>query len=184
MEHLNARNLLYTIDKTSLPLIHRIQITRDVANGLNYCHTKGVVHGDIKPQNILLTFDKCSYVCKLCDFGSSSAVNEPNVNSLGTIRYMSPEVIRNEPITPSSDIFALGVTMWQMKTAKNPYYWIDCNHSVAYKVVKDNIRPDTGPELVYFDQLLQIPKISKINPNSPFKKVNRRGDYLSLGKSV
>lgn len=178
MEHLNARNLLFTIEKTLLPLIHRIHITKDVANGLKYCHSKGVIHGDIKPQNILLAFDKSSYVCKLCDFGSSSSVAEPQVNNLGTMRYMSPEVLRNEPKTFTSDIFALGITMWQMKTAENPYHWIDCNHSVAYKVVKYNIRPDSSHELVYFDQLLSVPKIPTTRQNSPFKNTNRKRDCV------
>lgn len=183
MEHLNAQNLHHIIKKTSLPLIHRIQITRDVANGLEYCHSEGLTHGDIKPQNILLAFHKSSYVCKVCDFGSSSTVSEPKVNHLGTMRYLSPELLRNEPMSPSSDIFALGVTMWQMKTAESPYHWIDCNHSVAYKVVKYDIRPDTGPEVVYLDQFLPVPKLSTTRENSPFKRTNWRRSIAS-GKGV
>lgn len=181
MEHLlNARNLLLVIEKISLPLIHRMQIIKDVASGLGYCHSKGLIHGDIKPQNILLSFHKSSYVSKLCDFGSSSLVSEPKVNNLGTMRYLSPEVLRNKPMSPSSDMFALGVTMWQMKTAENPYHWIDCNHSIAYKVVKYDIRPDTGPEVVYFDQFLPVSKISTGIQCSPFKNVNRRKNVASI----
>ncbi|KAL5288946.1 Mos family protein [Megaselia abdita] len=172
MEHLNAHNLFFIIEKISLPLIHRIQISKDVSNGLYYCHSKGLIHGDIKPQNILLSFHKSSYVCKICDFGSSSAINEPKVSNLGTMRYLSPEVLRNEAMSPSSDMFALGVTMWQMKSAESPYNWIDCNHSVAYKVVKYDIRPDSGPELVYFDQFLSVPRIQVAKQNSPFKRRN------------
>lgn len=181
MEHLlNARNLLFVIEIISLPLVHRIQITKDVANGLRYCHSKGLIHGDIKPQNILLSFHKSSYVSKLCDFGSSSLVCEPKVNNLGTMRYLSPEVLRNKPMSPSSDMFALGVTMWQMKTAENPYHWIDCNHSVAYKVVKYDIRPNTGPDVVYFEQFLQVPKVSTGRQSSPFKNMNMKRNVARI----
>lgn len=178
MEFLNnAKNLLFIIEKINLPLIHRLQIAKDITRGLEYCHTKDLSHNDIKPQNVLLAFDKSTYICKLCDFGSSSTTKESAPKNLGTMRYLSPEILKNEPVSPASDIFAVGITLWQMKSRESPYHWIDCNHSVAYKVVKYDIRPDSGPEDVYFEQLLQVPRAQINREKSPFKRISRNGEF-------
>lgn len=60
----------------------------------------------------------------------------------GTIRYMSPELLKGLRNTPSDDIYSLGITMWQLKHNKQPYHSITSNEEIAYKVVKTHLRPD------------------------------------------
>lgn len=58
------------------------------------------------------------------------------------MRYMSPEALREEPLTPATDIYSLAITMWQMRQRRLPYQSIACNEVVAYQVVKNKLRPD------------------------------------------
>ena len=95
----------------------------DVAEGLDYAHRKGVVHRDIKPANILLDHHGRAL---LADFGiSRSPSDQPSTTGQntfsGTLRYMSPEQVLGQPVTPQSDIHAMGVVLHEMLTGKLPY---------------------------------------------------------------
>ncbi|XP_055372786.1 serine/threonine-protein kinase mos [Condylostylus longicornis] len=161
MERFQGQCLQLIIDQIELSVQHRLRIAKDIICGLNYCHKNGILHLDIKPQNILVAFDLDTkndilknYSCKICDFGSSQIISKNKIEiklsnllaPIGTIRYMSPEALKNENLTPASDIYSYGVTIWQLKSRILPYYNIDCNDTVAYKVVKVNLRPSTPTE--------------------------------------
>ncbi|XP_017491687.1 PREDICTED: serine/threonine-protein kinase nekl-2-like, partial [Rhagoletis zephyria] len=138
-------------------------ITLDILSALSYCHKRNLLHLDVKPQNVLVSlvgidpklryetqpnfFSRQQYVCKLCDFGASLKIDTPKPapkgNARGTMRYMSPEALCEEPLTPAADIYSLGITMWQMQQCRLPYHWIACNEVVAYQVVKNKLRPDS-----------------------------------------
>jgi serine/threonine protein kinase len=110
-----------------VPLSHAIDICCDIADALHYAHmrrgvdgnTYGIVHRDISHSNVLVTYEG---VTKLIDFGvakSSMRSTETKVGSLkGKVRYMSPEQIRGEAIDRRSDLFALGVVLWEMTTGQ------------------------------------------------------------------
>ncbi|XP_018788634.1 PREDICTED: probable serine/threonine-protein kinase DDB_G0276181 isoform X2 [Bactrocera latifrons] len=164
MERLVGQSLQDVLEATVLPLEHRIYITLDILSALSYCHKQHLLHLDVKPQNVLISFvgvqqhlrvetlttafSRRQYVCKLCDFGASlkidSPMTSPKGNARGTVRYMSPEALREEPLTAATDIYSLGITMWQMWQRRLPYHIIACNEVVAYQVVKNKLRPDSA----------------------------------------
>lgn len=124
-----------------------------------FCHKNAILHLDVKPQNIMVQLmypkpqDKLrsqkpyrTYKCKLCDFGSSIKLTKDNILSptkaKGTLRYMAPEVLKEEQLGPAADIYSLGITLWQISYRVMPYYWLECNEVVAYQVVKHKLRPN------------------------------------------
>lgn len=157
MERPNGLCLQRVLDTLPLPLVHRVLITLDVLAALRYCHCQNILHLDVKPPNILIALGiqdnsigkqsqyNRSYMCKLCDFGSSINLNEScgcQSNANGTLRYMSPEALRSAPLCSASDIYSLGITMWQLQARRLPFYTLTCNETIAYQVVKHNLRPD------------------------------------------
>ncbi|KAH8253805.1 hypothetical protein KR032_007036, partial [Drosophila birchii] len=163
MECPRGQSLQRIVDSLALPLIHRVLITLDVVAALRYCHSRNVLHLDVKPTNILVALGprssidhfsryKRSYICKLCDFGSSLEIGEMCAkqgtrNTSGTLRYMSPEVLRSDGLTEASDIYSVGISMWQLQTRRMPYHLLDCNETIAYQVVKHELRPDSYEEM-------------------------------------
>ncbi|MDT0614883.1 serine/threonine-protein kinase [Streptomyces lancefieldiae] len=94
------------------------RIARDCATALDALHAAGVVHRDLKPQNILLSSDGV----RLIDFGISHATDLTRTKvTLGTIAYIAPEQARGEPATPAGDMYALGVTLCTLATGRPPY---------------------------------------------------------------
>jgi eukaryotic-like serine/threonine-protein kinase len=97
-------------------------IASQVADALAVAHQRGIVHRDIKPQNVLLT---ASGEAKVSDFGiaraaSARTMTEANV-LLGTAAYMSPEQVRGERVGPQSDLYSLGIVLYEMLTGELPY---------------------------------------------------------------
>jgi mitogen-activated protein kinase kinase kinase len=86
--------------------------------GLRYLHEKGIIHGDIKGANLLLSD---TGMVKLADFGSSIRNMGDGIPPFGTVLWMAPEVCREEPLRPSSDIWSFGCTVLQMATALFPW---------------------------------------------------------------
>ncbi|XP_061400564.1 serine/threonine-protein kinase mos [Musca vetustissima] len=164
MERFNGDCLQIILDTMELSVLHRINIAMDITSGLMYCHKRGLLHMDVKPQNVMISLNKFQrnivkssltqrlYVCKLCDFGSSLKIGNENqcVKGLvkGTLRYMAPEALKEEYLTPAVDVFALGITLWQMKHRYLPYHWLQCNDTVAYQVVKHQLRPNSVHNVV------------------------------------
>lgn len=104
-----------------LPLNEVITITYKCAAALDYAHKKGVIHRDIKPRNILLTED---HDVKITDFGIAvlpEDLGSTLVNHAGSPLYMSPEQIRDQEVTPQTDIFALGIVVYELLTGHHPF---------------------------------------------------------------
>uniref|UniRef100_A0A1A9ZB36 Protein kinase domain-containing protein n=1 Tax=Glossina pallidipes TaxID=7398 RepID=A0A1A9ZB36_GLOPL len=153
MERFLGHCLQKILDCMELPLKHRVYISLDVLAALMYCHKRNVLHMDVKPQNVMITWGNNnnenwpnkSYTCKLCDFGSSIKITEQTTAIKGiikgTVRYMAPEALKEEYLHSSADVYSLGITLWQMKYRHLPYDWLECNEMVAYQVVKNNLRP-------------------------------------------
>ncbi len=105
-----------------LPPAEVVAIIRGVAAALDYAHQRGIVHRDVKPANVMFTRDGDPV---LTDFGIARMLGEGSVTmagvSIGTPDYMSPEQARGEPATPASDIYALGVMVYEMLTGRRPF---------------------------------------------------------------
>jgi eukaryotic-like serine/threonine-protein kinase len=104
------------------PLRRATEMALQVAEALKAAHERGVVHRDIKPRNILITG---SGHAKVADFGIARAVEATTISHpgdiLGSVKYMSPEQAAGEPVGPASDLYSLGVVLYEMLTGKVPF---------------------------------------------------------------
>jgi serine/threonine protein kinase len=120
-----------------LPLDDALRIGEDILRGLDYAHAKGVIHRDIKPANILLTSDGQA---KIADFGIARPVNSDLTavgSMLGTPNYMSPEQVKCAAITTKSDLFSVGVVLYEMLTGVKPFTASDVSGILRNVVDKD-----------------------------------------------
>ena len=123
MEYVQSSTLKKKIqDEGPLDLLTATQIAKDIANGLTHAHANNIVHCDIKPHNILMTEDNHA---KITDFGIARAVTESTLtyggNVVGSVHYFSPEQARGGAITPKSDVYSLGIVLYEMLTNKLPF---------------------------------------------------------------
>jgi serine/threonine protein kinase len=97
-------------------------LASQVAEALAVAHERGIVHRDVKPQNVLLA---ASGEAKVSDFGIARAASSETMTQtnavLGTLAYMSPEQVRGERVGPASDLYSLGVLLYEMLTGELPY---------------------------------------------------------------
>jgi serine/threonine protein kinase len=137
MEYVDGHDLRDIIDFSSpLPPFVAALIIREIATGLEYTHNKNVIHRDIKPSNILISHHG---EVKLIDFGVAKDETPSKLTVtgmiVGTPSYMSPEQANGDPISPQSDVYSLGVLLFEMLTGVKPFLG-DTNTEVLMKIVK------------------------------------------------
>jgi serine/threonine protein kinase len=120
MRYLEGTSLRAILDKSgALPFHEIVHLCRQIASVLDYAHSQGVIHRDIKAENILLDTVGNAY---LTDFGIAGFIGDRKSSLAGTPATMSPEQIRgNERLSPSSDIYSLGVVLFEMATGRLPF---------------------------------------------------------------
>src|SRR5579884_1780060 len=126
MEYINGTDLRrYLRSRGVLAVDPAIIIAHDVALGLGAAHRRGIVHRDVKPQNILVGRDGS---IKLTDFGIASVYKDINAErltttgmTLGTVQYYAPEQAQGEIVSPAADVYALGIVMYEMLTGRTPF---------------------------------------------------------------
>lgn len=123
MELLTGGSLADKIDaRGALPAEEGVEIARDIAGALDYAHQRGIVHRDVKPMNILFTADGKP---KLTDFGNAklheTVVHTREGHLLGSPSFMSPEQITGAPIDARTDIYSLGISLYQMLAGRVPF---------------------------------------------------------------
>jgi hypothetical protein len=123
MELVAGENLAEILhDRGFLPPLAAAGIAEQVAEGLSVAHARGIVHRDIKPSNILLTG---AGRAKVVDFGIARALVEAQLTlpgtTLGSVHYFSPEQARGEPVTSGSDVYSLGLVLFEMLTGRRAW---------------------------------------------------------------
>ena len=125
-----------------LPLQDVLWIIFKCAKALDYAHRKGVIHRDIKPGNILFTGTRD---VKIADFGVALATRSDSTTTqfhgyVGSPLYMSPEQVREEDLTNQSDIFSIGVVMYQLLTGKHPFV-ADSLPAIVHRITRQTHTP-------------------------------------------
>jgi serine/threonine-protein kinase len=144
MEYVDGPSLSQVIRRDG-PLHPRraAEIANEVAAALGFAHSRGVVHRDVKPGNVLLTATGQS---KVTDFGIARALSSPDDDLtqagsvMGTATYFSPEQAQGLPVDPRSDLYSLGVVLYEMVTGRPPFSG-ETPLAIAYKHVQDQPAP-------------------------------------------
>lgn len=135
----SLRSFLHKLDRKSLPLDKIISISLDIAHGMAYIHSQGVVHRDVKPENIIFNEEGCA---KIVDFGIAcgEAYCDPLANDTGTFRWMAPEMMKHKTYGRKVDVYSFGLILWEMFSGSVPYE--DLNPlQAAFAVFDKNVRP-------------------------------------------
>jgi serine/threonine-protein kinase len=154
MEYLKGHDLVrHTKPNALLPVADVVKIVADSADALDYAHQQGVVHRDIKPANLMWLLDRKSV--KVTDFGIARITDSSKTKTgmvLGTPSYMSPEQLAGKKVDGRSDLFSLGVTLYQLLTGNLPFQ-ADSMATLMFKIANEphpaatTVRPDLPPAL-------------------------------------
>jgi serine/threonine-protein kinase len=156
MEYLEGRSLKDRIvAEGPLPIEAAIDATRQILHALGFAHRGGVIHRDVKPHNVLLSPDGAEQRYKVTDFGISrtSASQMTEAGSIvGTAQYLSPEQARGAPVDQRSDIYSVGIVLYELLTGRLPFTGetpleIAMKHLSEIPKPPSAVRPEVPPDL-------------------------------------
>lgn len=148
MEYVEGKNLFDYFRTRDADLNERLRLFRQICAAVSYAHSKGLVHRDIKPGNILVTEDG---TVKLLDFGIAKILDadfleEPIIKTETffqqlTPEYASPEQVRGEQVTPASDVYSLGVVLYELISGERPYKFNSrAPHEIARIICEEKVQ--------------------------------------------
>src|ERR1700687_1613871 len=141
MEFVEGRSLQSLIDSHQpFPVPRVMKLMEQVCSALDFAHQHNVVHRDIKPANLMLTADD---VVKITDFGTAKILQfgtAQTAHVMGTPSYMSPEQVKGKPVDGRSDIFSLGVILYELMTGEKPFPGQNIT-TVIYKIINEDPIP-------------------------------------------
>ncbi|MCX6159178.1 MAG: protein kinase [Ignavibacteriae bacterium] len=148
-----------------------------ILNGFDYAHNKGIVHRDIKPANIILSNEA---VPKILDFGIAKIVQgdirlTKTGMKMGSVLYMSPEQILGKDVDFRSDIYSLGITLYELLVGRNPYdYKSKSEYEIQSEIVNNYLPPINTFNPLLSDNIQQIINVATAkDPNNRFQSCNQ-----------
>ena len=185
MEYVNGETLKEYITRHGrLSIDEAVKFTIAIAEGLEHAHTMGIVHCDIKPHNVIIT--QTGRV-KVTDFGIARAMNATNTvmytNSiLGSAHYLSPEQASGKQVDGNTDIYSLGVVLYEMLTGRVPFEG-ETPIAVALKHVREKVAPPTryNPSIPPLLEAVVMKALSK-NPADRFDSISDMISDLRLSQ--
>lgn len=185
MEYVDGETLKEYITRHGrLSIDEAVKFTIAIAEGLEHAHTMGIVHCDIKPHNVIIT--RTGRV-KVTDFGIARAMNATNTvmytNSiLGSAHYLSPEQASGKPVDGNTDIYSLGVVLYEMLTGRVPFEG-ETPIAVALKHVREKVAPPTryNPSIPPLLEAVVMKALSK-NPTDRFDSISDMISDLRLSQ--
>ena len=180
MEYVEGSPLDVYISETTgpLPEARAIKLFSKVLDGFEYAHNQSVIHRDIKPSNLIIA---PADDIKILDFGIAKLLDGSNKNltktgsRMGTVLYMSPEQVKGLPVDRRSDIYALGVTLFQMLTGRPPYDEINATEYDVYNQIVNDPLPRAKLFYPTVSDRLQaiLDKATAKDPNHRFQNCNQ-----------
>ncbi len=164
----------------SLPVDRALNLAIQICAGIGFAHRAGIVHADIKPQNILVTSDD---TVKVTDFGIAQALSDtiPGQRAdvvWGSPHYFAPEQARGERPTPASDVYAIGIVMFEMLTGRLPYVGAS-QQDLALAHIRERIPLVTEYNPNVPDELAQIIyKVMSKEPSARYRMADQLGHVL------
>ncbi len=144
MAYYEGMSLKEKIEQSPLPLKDAVQYAIQISSGLHKAHEKGIIHRDLKPENLLITDDD---QVKIIDFGLAKAAQRTMLTktgtTLGTVPYMSPEQAQGDTVGHRTDIWSLGVVIYEMVTGQRPFK-SEYETALVYSIVNEEPEPVTG----------------------------------------
>ena len=141
MEYVEGDTLAHRLERGPFPPAEALNFIDQVLAALSYAHAKGVIHRDIKPANMMLT---PRGVLKLMDFGIARSGNDLGLTvtgtTLGSLDYMSPEQVQSQPTDARSDLYSVGVSLYEMVTGKRMFS-ATSSYSIMEAHIKETPRP-------------------------------------------
>lgn len=187
LEYAEGKSLDEYIQRNSGPIPEQkaIFFFNQILDGLAYAHQKGVIHRDIKPSNLIITNDAD---VKILDFGIAKILKEGRNNltktgtQLGTVLYMSPEQVKGQPVDLRTDIYSLGLTLFEMLTGKSPYHDRDYTEFEVYEKILNEPLPSAKSVYPAVSDRMQavINKATAKNPNDRFQSCEEFRNALNF----
>lgn len=144
-----AQGQLYEVLRAGRKVTPRLLVdwASGIASGMNYLHLHKIIHRDLKSPNVLVTQND---TMKISDFGTSKELSDKStkMSFAGTVAWMAPEVIRNEPVSEKVDIWSFGVVLWELLTGEIPYKDVDSS-AIIWGVGSNSLHlpvPSTCPD--------------------------------------
>ena len=152
MEHVAGTSLKQRIERVgALPVGDAIRFTDEIAAGLSFAHSRGIIHADLKPSNVML--DKDDHA-KICDFGIARTPQEDadSPQLFATALYVAPERVEGRPASVATDVYGLGLVLYEMLVGKPPFTSSNAavllrDHVVRPPVPPSHLRPSLPKEL-------------------------------------
>src|ERR1700730_1869830 len=167
VEGRSLQSLLYAHQPFPVPRV--LKLMEQVCSALDFAHQHNVVHRDIKPANLMLTADD---VVKITDFGTAKILQfgtAQTAHVMGTPSYMSPEQVKGKPVDGRSDIFSLGVILYELMTGEKPFPGQNIT-TVIYKIInEDPIPPRSLDSSIHPGLSTVITRALAKDPNARFQ---------------
>ena len=177
-----GESLKDVLDRGPLPASEAVKLALQMARGLAAAHEAGVVHRDVKPGNVMVSSG--GHV-RLVDFGLAKLTGQTSItrrgSAVGTVAYMSPEQARGEEAGPSTDVWSLGVVLYEMVTGRRPFDG-ESERAVMRAIGRDretpllDLAPDAPPELAEI--------VRKALSKNPAARYRNMGDMLEDLRSL
>ena len=182
MEYVHGQSLLkvmraVTKARRPLPLEHSLNVIIGTCSGLHYAHQKngldgtalGIVHRDISPPNLILTYDG---MVKVVDFGIAKAATAKSNTAVGTLKgkipYMAPEQCRSEPLDRRSDIFSIGIILYELTVGRR-LFQAETEIAIIQKITSGGFPPPTSVHPSYPGELEAIVmRALQLNPDARY----------------